>query len=391
MTMKTTTTATIRPILVRHRAQHHHGRRVHFDSRLNLQEEEERAQRGQALRKKLRQQLVVARTLRVQEHRDRKRAFDIFHSKDYAAKVREMLLCERDDLFTKGLAAMLRCLGAPQTDLLSMLEWFRNSNLYYSKHLRCEYEFIDSYLLFLGRAEIFQKRFCVHGNDNCSTSSWQQHLPRQCHAQQAAASYGSLLDSFSMQSSTSTSSSAEVVAPAAGSPGNSCLSSVPSSKVAPSCAADAAEARPPAWLASAVYGVVDRPKSPTSVTRLFELDDDLSRSKAENGLYYYNDDDYEPRLRSSRLQQQQDKACTTPRGYGAKYALRRALQYLWFTLTRRASHENVGLWSSSHTLATTAMDLMGSVTDNACCYSYWYDNDDDSTSFVPPILSATFA
>jgi hypothetical protein len=178
-TSASTAAQAFRPILVRDgqprrslqtsSATSSHCRSVHFDARLNWKDEDERSQRGQALRKQMRQRLLVERGVRFQQYRDRKRAFDVFQSNDdwTRSQVHEML---RDDassnhhqLYTRGLEAMLQSLGAPSTllgDVGSTLEWFRNSpHIRYTKHLRCECEFVDTYLLFLGRAELFQKKF----------------------------------------------------------------------------------------------------------------------------------------------------------------------------------------------------------------------------------------
>ena len=158
----------IKPILVLRcpsarefcRPRHH----VHFVN-LNLKEEEERSTRGQLLRKHQKARMLYDRKVRWQEHMDRKRAFDVFSSTNvYIQKQVEDLLEEDSrstdkQYYSRCLYAMLYGLGAPPLHLISTLEWFRHSGIQYSKQLCVDFELCAAYLLFLGRADIFQKRF----------------------------------------------------------------------------------------------------------------------------------------------------------------------------------------------------------------------------------------
>ncbi len=108
--------------------------------------------------------MLMERRVRHQEHRDRKRVLEVFQSNNawVQAQVEEMLAEDIEPkFFTRGLDATLRMFGAPPGDVSSMLRWFRYNcgSIQYTKHLRCQYEFVETYLLYLGQAEIFQKRF----------------------------------------------------------------------------------------------------------------------------------------------------------------------------------------------------------------------------------------
>lgn len=152
---------------------HHHssfyGQRPRNERRicfvpLDWQEEEKKAYRGQNMRQQQKKRMHEDRQIRHQDHVMRRQAFEVFTSNDYATrKLVEDLLEEdartSDQLYSRALYAMLQSLGAPSWHLVSMLEWLRCSGFYYSKHLCRDCEFLDSYLLFLGRAEVFQKRF----------------------------------------------------------------------------------------------------------------------------------------------------------------------------------------------------------------------------------------
>ena len=158
----------IKPILVRHcpsargsrRSRHH----VHF-VHLNLKDEEERSLRGQAMRKHQKARMLYDRKVRWQEHMDRKRAFDVFSSTNVKIRKQVEDLLEEDSrstdkqYYSRCLYAMLYGLGGPPLHLNAALEWFRHSGIQYSKQLCLDYELSAVYLLFLGRADIFQKRF----------------------------------------------------------------------------------------------------------------------------------------------------------------------------------------------------------------------------------------
>lgn len=65
-------------------------------------------------------------------------------------------------MFTRILQALLVHFGAPwssQGNVRAMLQWFRSTSIRYNKHLRCQYEFAETYLSYLGQSQIFQKRF----------------------------------------------------------------------------------------------------------------------------------------------------------------------------------------------------------------------------------------
>ena len=383
-TMTTPCQTALRPILIpdgsnqggkRRRLDSSHH--VHFEPHLSWQEEELRSQRGQALRQKLRQQLLVERARRCQDHQDRKRAFDILRSTDHwnIWKLQDLLQedaasTNSQQFFTRGLQAMLVSLGAPghlHSNVLQLLEWFRYSCplQHYSKQLRCDYEFIDSYLLYLGRTHLFQKRF-VHPT---VTMEW--------HPQP------SLLDSSTQNCTSSTTS-----------PPISCHSSFTSSSLSsepPALAPLAtAESSTPDWLL------------------------DSSTEELE---------DSEPSILSNTCTKEMytahvvgRKADAPPsRGHGAKYAWRRALHFLWWTLTRakrsggpmlcglvdvvswRNDHHKSGVdvvvvtnLSAMTTNATT--NKLDSWSSSCRTSSSWYNaTDEDAASFVPSVLQGTYA
>jgi len=156
----------------RRRQRHQQGnsrRHVHFE-RLNWIVEEEKARRGQMLRKHQRMLMRYSRQLRWQEYMDRQRAFDIFSSSDVQIKMQlEDLLNEdshsstntQPQLFSECLHDLLRGLpGAPPgLDLPSMLDWFRHSGIEYSKKNCFDHDVCADYLLFLSRTELFHKYF----------------------------------------------------------------------------------------------------------------------------------------------------------------------------------------------------------------------------------------
>ena len=165
-------THTPRPILVhkrrsqRHLQQQQQHRRVRFES-LDWQKEAERSEKGHAMRKAMGQQMIQERRVRQQEHRERKRVMDVLQSMNPWVQMQvEEMLQEADHghhrMFTSALQAMLLHFGAPtssQGNVREMLHWFRSTSIRYNKHLRCEYEFAETYLQYLAQSEIFQKRF----------------------------------------------------------------------------------------------------------------------------------------------------------------------------------------------------------------------------------------
>jgi hypothetical protein len=164
-----TSNSNIRPksILMHHssvRVGRSPHRRVQF-GQLDWSEEEKKAVRGHVVRKYQMKRMLLDRSIRFQEHLDRKRAFDVFSSTNDAVRANLQDLLEGDSrtpeqYYTWCLYAMLQTLGAPPAwPLMSQLEWFRHSGLQYSKQFCHDYELCASYLLFLGRAEPFQIRF----------------------------------------------------------------------------------------------------------------------------------------------------------------------------------------------------------------------------------------
>lgn len=151
-----------RSILVKsRRCTQNSPRRVHFEN-LDWEEEAKRSERGQVLRKELKRQLLMERTVRHQEHRDRKKALDVFRSNNPWVQMQVNEMLNEDDepkFFTRGLETMLHLLGAPPGDVASMLQWLRYSSIQYTKYFRYQYELVDNYLLYLGRTDLFQRRF----------------------------------------------------------------------------------------------------------------------------------------------------------------------------------------------------------------------------------------
>lgn len=139
-------------------------RRVQF-GQLDWSEEEKKSVRGHVVRKYHMKRMLLDRSIRVQEHMDRKRAFDVLSSTNDAVRANLQDLLEDDSRtpeqhYTWCLYSLLQTLGAPPAwSLMSQLEWFRHSGLQYSKQFCHDYELCASYLLFLGRAESFQIRF----------------------------------------------------------------------------------------------------------------------------------------------------------------------------------------------------------------------------------------
>ena len=117
------------------------------------------------MRKHQKARMLYDRKVRWQEHMDRKRAFDVFSSTNVKIRTEVEDLLEEDSrstdkqYYSRCLYAMLYGLGAPPLHLISTLEWFRHSGIQYSKQLCVDFELCAAYLLFLGRADIFQKRF----------------------------------------------------------------------------------------------------------------------------------------------------------------------------------------------------------------------------------------
>lgn len=142
-------------------------RHVHFDELLDWRKEEWKSIRGHALRNRQRSRRRWYRRISFERHFDRKRAFDVLSSTNTAIQTLVQDLLDEDGrttdkLYSYCLYTMLQALGAPSFNFKVMLEWFRHSGIQYSKQLSREYEFNEDYLLFLGRAPVFTKRFEEH-------------------------------------------------------------------------------------------------------------------------------------------------------------------------------------------------------------------------------------